>query len=88
MRERLYIKTVHVACAMNGLIDYSASLIVNHRHDAFERLEAQITELWGASECRDLIGAVAAREKVRVARALENLAQMSAAFASGEISYF
>jgi len=33
------------------------------------------------------IGAVAAREKVRVARALENLPQISALFAKGELSY-
>ncbi len=104
---------------MDGTIDYSASLIVTHYHDAFERLEAQITELWAhlnaatykllvliakfdrerAYERHGLvntaqwlnwqcgIGAVAAREKVRVARALEELPQISAAFASGEISY-
>jgi hypothetical protein len=89
------------------------------RHEPFERLEAQITELWAhlnaatykllvliakfdrerAYERHGLvntaqwlnwqcgIGAVAAREKVRVARALEELPQISAAFASGEISY-
>jgi hypothetical protein len=33
------------------------------------------------------IGTVAAREKVRVARALENLPQISALFAKGELSY-
>src|SRR4051812_33123970 len=33
------------------------------------------------------IGTVAAREKVRTARALESLPQISAAFAKGEISY-
>jgi hypothetical protein len=89
------------------------------RYESFDRLEAQITELWGhlnaatykllmliAKFDRDEaftrhglvntaqwlnwqcgIGAVAAREKVRVARALESLPQTSAAFASGEISY-
>ena len=104
---------------MDGTIDFSAPLIVTHRHDAFERLEAQITELWGhlnAATYRLLvliakfdreeafkrhnlvntaqwlnwqcgIGGVAAREKVRVARALESLPQISAAFASGEVSY-
>jgi hypothetical protein len=104
---------------MDGTVHYSTSLIVTHHHDAFERLEAQITELWGhlnaatykllvliaqfdrerAFERHNLvntaqwlnwqcgIGDVAAREKVRVARALESLPQTSAAFASGEISY-
>jgi hypothetical protein len=104
---------------MDGAVDYSASRIVIHHDDAFERLEAQITELWGhlnaatykllvliakfdrerAYERHNLvntaqwlnwqcgIGGVAAREKVRVARALEQLPKISAAFASGEISY-
>jgi hypothetical protein len=104
---------------MDGTVDYSAPLIVNHRDTVFERLEAQITELWGylnaatyqlllliakfdrerGYERHNLvgtaqwlnwqcgIGGVAAREKVRVARALENLPKISAAFASGEISY-
>src|SRR6478752_1134942 len=86
---------------------------------ALDRLEAQITELWGhlnAATYRFLllvaefdrseayarhglvstaqwlnwqcgIGTVAAREKVRVARALESLPQMSALFARGEVSY-
>ena len=84
-----------------------------------ERLEAEITELWGhinAAEYRFLerlaefdriegyarhglasaahwlnwqcgIGAVAARERVRVARALEALPAISAAFEHGQISY-
>ena len=88
-------------------------------HAALDRLEAQITELWGhlnaatyrflllvaefdrseayarhglVSTARWLnwqcgIGKVAAREKVRVARALESLPGISAAFASGEFSY-
>lgn len=104
---------------MDGTVDLSAPLIVTRHHDAFERLEAQITELWGhlnaatykllvliakfdrerAYERHNLastaqwlnwqcgIGGVAAREKVRAARALENLPEISAAFASGEISY-
>src|SRR6185369_17530378 len=86
---------------------------------ALERLEAQITELWGhlnAATYRFLvlvaefdrnegyarhllpstahwlnwqcgIGMIAAREKVRVARALENLPEIRADFASGELSY-
>src|ERR1044071_4226496 len=86
---------------------------------AFEHLEAKITELWGhlnAATFRLLsliaefdrtkgyarhglvntaqwlnwqcgIGTVAAREKVRVARALESLPQISAAFSRGELSY-
>jgi len=88
-------------------------------HANLDRLEAQITELWGhlnAATYRFLllvaefdrseayarhglvstaqwlnwqcgIGKVAAREKVRVARALESLPEISAAFASGEFSY-
>jgi hypothetical protein len=103
---------------VDGSVDFSSSLIVTPRDRAFERLEAQITELWGylnaatykllvliaqfdrerAYERHGLvntaqwlswqcgIGAVAAREKVRVARALETLPQTSAAFASGEAS--
>ena len=87
--------------------------------EVFERLEAEITELWGhlnAATCRFLalvaefdrergyarhllpstahwlnwqcgIGMIAAREKVRVARALENLPEIRAGFASGEFSY-
>ncbi len=86
---------------------------------AIERLEAEITELWGhinAAEYRFLkrlaefdrlegyarhglpgtahwlnwqcgIGAVAARERVRVARALEELPAISAAFEQGQLSY-
>jgi hypothetical protein len=89
------------------------------RHRSLERLEAEITELWGhltAATARFLalvaefdrskayerhglvgtaqwlnwqcgIGPVAAREKVRVARALEALPQIAASFARGEISY-
>ena len=89
------------------------------KREAFEALEAQITELWGhlnAATYRFLelvaefdrrqayarhglantaqwlnwqcgIRSVAAREKVRVARALEQLPEISASFARGEISY-
>jgi hypothetical protein len=89
------------------------------KHPDLDRLESQITELWGhlnAATYRFLllvaefdrseayarhglvstaqwlnwqcgIGKVAAREKVRVARALESLPGISAAFASGEFSY-
>src|SRR4051794_39907053 len=103
---------------------YSSSLPAVDRlrktnHAALDRLESQITELWGhlnAATYRFLllvaefdrsqayarhglvstaqwlnwqcgIGKVAAREKVRVARALESLPEISAAFASGEFSY-
>ena len=87
--------------------------------EALERLEAQITELWGhltAATYRFLIlvaefdrseayarhglpstahwlnwqcgiGMTAARTKVRVARALERLPEVSAGFARGEFSY-
>ncbi len=93
------------------------SLTTNHA--SLDRLESQISELWGhlnAATYRFLllvaefdrseaftrhglvstaqwlnwqcgIGKVAAREKVRVARALESLPEISAAFASGEFSY-
>jgi hypothetical protein len=103
---------MHAATAVS-----SPSLVV--LPEPFERLEAEITELWGhlnAATYRWLvliakydreegyarhglvntaqwlnwqcgIGPVAAREKVRVARALESLPQVSAAFASGELSY-
>ena len=89
------------------------------KHADLDRLESQITELWGhlnAATYRFLllvaefdrseayarhglvstaqwlnwqcgIGKVAARDKVRVARALESLPEISAAFASGEFSY-
>src|SRR5215831_18024072 len=89
------------------------------RHRSLERLEAEITELWGhltAATARFLalvaefdrtkayerhglvgtaqwlnwqcgIGPVAAREKVRVARALEALPKIAGSFARGEISY-
>jgi hypothetical protein len=89
------------------------------RGAALDRLEAQITELWGhlnAATYRFLtlvaefdrnegyvahglpstahwlnwqcgIGMIAARAKVRVARALEHLPEISAGFASGEFSY-
>src|SRR5882672_2650727 len=87
--------------------------------DALDRLEAEITELWGhltAATYRFLtlvaefdrseayarhglpstahwlnwqcgIGMTAARTKVRVARALEHLPEVSAGFARGEFSY-
>ena len=87
--------------------------------EALDRLEGEITELWGhlnAATCRFLalvaefdrneayarhllpstahwlnwqcgIGMIAAREKVRVARALEHLPEIGAGFASGEFSY-
>jgi hypothetical protein len=97
----------------------AASLTARPSAAVFERLEAQITELWGhlnAATYRFLalvaefdrnegyarhllpstahwlnwqcgIGMIAAREKVRVARALENLPEIRAGFASGELSY-
>ena len=89
------------------------------RHHLLDRLETQITELWGylnAATYQFLtlvaefdrneayvrhglpstahwlnwqcgIGMIAARAKVRVARALEHLPEISAGFASGEFSY-
>jgi hypothetical protein len=55
------------------------------REEGFKRHNLVNTAQWLNWQCG--IGGVAAREKVRVARALENLPQISAAFASGEISY-
>jgi hypothetical protein len=58
--------------------------------------EFDVVEGWGWHGCADCaqwlnwqcgIGNVAAREKVRVARALEKLPKISASFESGEISY-
>jgi hypothetical protein len=55
------------------------------REQAYERHGLVNTAQWLNWQCG--IGAVAAREKVRVARALEQLPEISGAFASGEISY-
>ena len=55
------------------------------REKAFERHGLVNTAQWLNWQCG--IGAVAAREKVRVARALEQLPEIADAFAKGEISY-
>ncbi len=55
------------------------------RNKAYERHGLVGTAQWLNWQCG--IGPVAAREKVRVARALEALPQIAASFASGEISY-
>jgi Domain of unknown function (DUF222) len=55
------------------------------REQAYERHGLVNTAQWLNWQCG--IGSVAAREKVRVARALEQLPEISAAFANGEISY-
>ena len=55
------------------------------RHRAYERHGLVDTGQWLHWQCG--IGKTAAREKVRVARALEQLPQISASFARGEISY-
>ena len=55
------------------------------RERAHERHGLVNTAQWLNWQCG--IGAVAAREKVRVARALEQLPEISAAFANGEVSY-
>jgi hypothetical protein len=55
------------------------------REQAYERHGLVNTAQWLNWQCG--IGSVAAREKVRVGRALEQLPQISAAFASGELSY-
>src|SRR5882672_7453325 len=122
--------SVQNSCTLNQLLseppmDASPNLLSGtidatlRRRAHLDRLEAQITELWGhlnaatykflvliaeldrskAHERHGLvstaqwlnwqcgIGKVAAREKVRVARALEALPEISTAFASGEFSY-
>src|SRR5918995_4128832 len=55
------------------------------REKAFERHGLANTAQWLNWQCG--IGPVAAREKVCVARALEELPEISDAFAKGEISY-
>jgi hypothetical protein len=55
------------------------------REQAYERHGLVGTAQWLNWQCG--IGPVAAREKVRVARALEQLPEISQAFESGEISY-
>jgi hypothetical protein len=55
------------------------------REKAYERHGLVNTAQWLNWQCG--IGAVAAREKVRVARALEQLPEIADAFAKGEISY-
>ena len=55
------------------------------RSDAYARHGLVSTAQWLNWQCG--IGKVAAREKVRVARSLEALPEISAAFASGEFSY-
>jgi hypothetical protein len=55
------------------------------REKAFERHGLINTAQWLNWQCG--IGPVAAREKVRVARALEQLPEIADAFGKGEISY-
>ena len=55
------------------------------RTKCYERHGLVNTAQWLNWQCG--IGTVAAREKVRVARALESLPQISAVFARGEVSY-
>jgi hypothetical protein len=55
------------------------------RMKAYERHGLANTAQWLNWQCG--IGAVAAREKVRVARALEQLPEIADAFAKGEVSY-
>ena len=54
------------------------------RSEAYARHGLVSTAQWLNWQCG--VGKVAAREKVRVARALESLPEISAAFASGEFS--
>src|SRR5690349_12481210 len=55
------------------------------RSEAYTRHWLPSTALWLNWQCG--IGMIAAREKVRVARALEDLPEIRAGFASGEFSY-
>ena len=55
------------------------------REEAYKRHGLANTAQWLNWQCG--IGAVAAREKVRVARALEQLPEIADAFAKGEVSY-
>jgi hypothetical protein len=55
------------------------------REKAFERHGLVNTAQWLNWQCG--IGPVASREKVRVARALEQLPEISSAFENGEVSY-
>src|ERR1044072_4605304 len=55
------------------------------REEAYARHGLANTAQWLNWQCG--IGAVAAREKVRVARSLEQLPEIADAFAKGEISY-
>ena len=55
------------------------------RNEAYARHLLPSTAHWLNWQCG--IGMTAAREKVRVARALENLPEIHAGFASGEFSY-
>ena len=62
------------------------SLVAEYdRTKGYERHGLMNTAQWLNWQCG--IGTVAAREKVRVARALESLPQISAVFARGEVSY-
>jgi hypothetical protein len=55
------------------------------RNECYERHGLVNTAQWLNWQCG--IGTVAAREKVRVSRAIEQLPQISASFARGELSY-
>jgi len=55
------------------------------RHEGYARHVLPSTAHWLNWQCG--IGMIAAREKVRVARALEHLPEIRAGFASGEFSY-
>jgi hypothetical protein len=55
------------------------------RHEGYARHVLPSTAHWLNWQCG--IGMIAAREKVRVARALQNLPEIRAGFASGEFSY-
>jgi hypothetical protein len=71
---------------INAATSRFLSLVAEYdRTKGYERHGLVNTAQWLNWQCG--IGTVAAREKVRVARALESLPQISAVFARGEVSY-
>ena len=90
----LYIRSTHelenqileLAGHLNaGNYRFLALIAEFDRNECYERHGLVNTAQWLNWQCG--IGTVAAREKVRVSRALEQLPQISASFARGELSY-
>jgi hypothetical protein len=84
--EELEAKITELWGYLNAATSRFLALVAEFdREKAFERHGLANTAQWLNWQCG--IGAVAAREKVRVARALEQLPEIADAFAKGEISY-